>query len=263
VGELGHDFKIKIKVYLAPDRDAYRELTGGNRKSEWSIGSALAGEDTIVMFSPRGSYREKVHADAAQVFAHELAHVTLFNVLRRQDVPNWLQEGIAQMVARDWSRVDTARLTVAVLADRLIPLSELTGRWPANESEAHLAYAESLSLVLYLRDNLYLTPLLAAIRDGQDTLGALQKTTGLDLSELEKRWHEYLRRKHTWVLLFDEGCLWGFMALLLVLGYFVVRWQRRKQYARLDDPVRRRRKGRHYDDIDDLIDDSKWGDGWY
>jgi len=263
IKEIGQDFKLKVQVYLAPDRDTYRALLGNSRKSEWSIGSALPGQDTIVMFSPRGTYREKVRADSAQTFAHELAHITLFNVLRRQDIPMWLQEGIAQMVSGERSAADTARLTIAVLADHLIPLDELTYRWPTDESRARLAYAEALSLVLYLRDNLFLTPLLVNMRDGQDAVAALEKTADMDLLTLEKQWHEYLRRKHTWIMLFDEGCLWAFAALLLVVGYFVVRWQRRKQYAKLDEPTHGRRRGRHYDDIDDLIENSKWGDGWY
>lgn len=263
VKEIGQDFKIKIKVYLAPDRESYRALLGGSRRSEWSIGSALAGKDTIVMFSPRGSYREKVQADAAQVFAHELAHIALFNVLRRKDVPRWLTEGVAQMVAREWNKSDSVRLTIAVLSDNLIPLADLADHWPSDKTQAKLAYAESLSLVLFLRDNLYLTPLLVAMRDGTDWLTALRKVTEMDFDTFLGQWHDYLKRKHTWILLFDEGCLWVFMALLLVAGYFVVKLQRRRQYARLDDQERGRRKGRHYDDIDDLIDDSKWGDGWY
>jgi len=158
-------------------------------------------------------------------------------------------------------------MTLAVLGDSLIPLYELTYRWPKTERRAKVAYAQSLSFVLYLRQNLYLTPLLTEMRRGKNAHEALVEVTGLNLFQLENRWLRYLQRKHTWIMLFNEGCVWFAMALILVVGYVLVKLRRRRQYETLDgdDGSRRRRsqRGRRFDDVDDLLDESKWGDGWH
>jgi len=259
VEELGLDFKVKVTVYLAPDRETYNELQPRGHVPEWSIGTALVSRNTIIMFSPRGVTRESVRSDTAEVFAHELAHVTLHILARGQRLPRWLQEGVAQLVARQWRTRDTLNLTWAVLLGRLIPLSNLGNNWPKSGGRARLAYTESLSFIIYLRQNLYLTPVLIKLRNGMPLHDALVEVTERNLLELEAAWRSNLRRRQTWILLFDEGFLWFAMALLLIVGYVVVKFRRRKQYQRLGDGVRVRRSRADAEaELDDLLDEDNY-----
>jgi len=235
--EFGVPLTGKVIVFLAPDRETFTRLQPRNHVPEWAIGTALSSRNTIVMFSPRGANQESVRADAAQVFAHELAHIELDRLADGRYLPRWFQEGVAQLVAREWRTGDTFRLSMAVLADRLIPLANLGAHWPKSASRAKLAYVESLSVVIYLRTNLFLKPLLERIAAGESFHDALIEVTGRDLFALEADWHDFLHRRQTWMLLLDDGCIWFFAAAVLFVGYLLVRARKRRKYETLDDDL--------------------------
>jgi len=235
LSEMGQNSTTKINVYLAPDRGTFDTLQPKHHAPEWSVGTAIAAQETIVMFSPRGSLKEGVRADDAEVFAHELAHLYLADLLKSRSIPRWLQEGLAQMVARQWERGDALRLTLAVLVDRLIPLSALMNRWPEAQGPAHLAYAEAFSFTLFLRKKQYLAPMLSAMNNGRGAPEALTAISGKDLRQLEEEWRAYLKENQTWVLLSNQGCLWTFAALMAFAAFFLLKLRRRRQYEALDD----------------------------
>ncbi|MDP8225640.1 MAG: hypothetical protein P9L99_19935 [Candidatus Lernaella stagnicola] len=235
IGALGKDFDAEILVYLAPDRETYESLQPGRNVPKWSVGVAYPHKQTIYMFSPSGALREGLHGNLAQTFLHEMSHVALFEVLNRRHPPKWLTEGVAQMVAQQWSSTDSVRLTVALIFDGLIPLKELTRRWPSGESRAKLAYAESLSFVIFLKKKGWLTPVLDELAAGESSTRALRNATGLSLSQLEKRWRKFLEREQSWLSLLNHGCIFGAMSLLAVFSWFVFRLRQRRRYETLDD----------------------------
>ena len=237
VRTLPGDFDAKVLVYLAPDRETYESLQPGRNVPTWSVGVAYPKKRTIIMFSPTGALREGLHGSTARTFVHELSHVALFEILGRRHPPRWLDEGVAQMVAQEWSSYDSVRLTAAVLFDGLIPLSELTTRWPKTGSRAKLAYAVSLSLVIYLKHKRRLKPLIAALAEGQSSSRALHSATGLSLSGLQKRWRRYLERRHTWLTILNRSCIWSGMSLLAIISWIIFRLRQRRRYEALDDDM--------------------------
>jgi hypothetical protein len=73
----------------------------------------------------------------------------------------------------------------------LIKLDALCGAFPADAGQAELAYAESESLVRYIRDQhgaTDLAALLAAYADGVSCDGGVQRVLHLSLSQLEEAW---------------------------------------------------------------------------
>lgn len=239
VRELGADFDAKILVYLAPDRETYEALQPGRKPPSWSVGVAHSSERTILLFSPTGALREGLHGDTATTFMHETAHIALHEIVGGRRVPRWLNEGVAQMIAREWSTDDAFRLTVGALFDGLIPLDDLMRGWPETASRAKLAYAQSLSLAIYLKEKRQLKPLLAAIAGGQAPRRALRTVTGQSLPQFEKRWRRYLERRQTWLVVLNRSCIWGGMALLAILAGVIVLIRRRRKYETLDDPAYR------------------------
>lgn len=233
---MGEVFEEKITVYLAPDRETYNALQPQRTAPEWSVGTAIPRKNMLIMFSPSGAFREGIRGNTKQTFIHELTHLALHRLAGDRRVPRWLDEGLAQMLAGQWSTSDSYRLTVAVLFGRLIPLDELVRGWPDGAARARLAYAQSLSLVIYLDKEGYLQPLLQAIKQGYPNQKALKAAIGLaSLRDLEKNWRRYLRRHHTWLVVLNHGCIWSLIGLLALVAYFVMRRKRRRQYERLDD----------------------------
>jgi hypothetical protein len=234
---LGVDVTAQTEVYLAPDRAAFEQLQPGRHVPKWAVGTALADEKKIVIYSPAGAWREGLQGEAAQTFVHELSHIYLPEALGHREPPRWLNEGFARMVAAEWRTNDSLRLTMALLFDEFIPLQELVSRWPSGESRAKLAYAESFSFVWFLDRRGYLRPFLTQLKNGESVAAALRHASGLNLASLEKQWRRYLRSRHTWLAVLDQGVMWAFMAALLVLGWWLVRRRRRAQYERLDDDL--------------------------
>ncbi len=232
---LGVDPPDKVVVRLVPNREAYESIQPDQRPPKWSAGAARVDEKTIFLFSPSGALREGLRGGDADVFVHELSHVYLYLALGERRAPRWLDEGVARMIAGEWSSMDSARLTLALLVDGLIPLRELVTQWPAAGERARLAYAESLSLAIFLRQQGWLAPLLAKLKGGYSVVDALPLATGLGLSGLEAQWKTHLRRHHTWLTMLNQGAMWFLLAVLLVLGWIVTKIRRRRQYERLDD----------------------------
>ncbi|NLH50335.1 MAG: hypothetical protein GX444_17280 [Myxococcales bacterium] len=227
----------KVNVLLAPDRASFDQLQPDGRAPEWAVGTANVKTRTIIVYSPRGALDKRLSDEYEKTVLHELSHVYLSDAVQGRHLPRWLNEGVAQLVAGQWTSMDAARLTVTLLLDRLIPLKDLINHWPETESRAKLAYAESLALTNYLQESGRLSPVLENIRAGQTSSEALKSATGASLQTFEKRWLRFLRQKYTWLSILNQGCLWTFMALLLVVGWFLVKLRRKKQYERLDDDL--------------------------
>jgi hypothetical protein len=249
---LGQDIDTKVDVHLAPSREVFNSLQPAGRAPEWAAGTAIVEELRMVMFSPADAWGEGVRGESADVFVHELTHLYLYEALGGRHAPRWFDEGLARMVAGEWHTQDEVRLTFATLFNRLIPLNDLVRRWPAASERAGLAYAESLSLVMFIRQRGWLTPLIESLQDGYDAPDALRRATGLSLPQLEKRWRKHLRAHHTWLAILDQTLMWGLLALLLVGGWLLIRRRRRRQYDRLDEPSPRSRPLRE-DQLDEYI----------
>ena len=237
VDTLGHDYSGEIEVYLAPDRASFDALHGGGKVPSWAVATARPSQRTITMFSPSGALGEGLRGDMAETFAHELTHVAVYLYLGKRQPPRWLTEGLAQWVAGQWSVTDSWRMTMALLAARTIPLHELIRGWPQSAARAKLAYAQSLSLVDFLREKGLLAPLLRELRDGYPSKVALMRATGSGPAELEKRWLRYARRRHSWLLAIDRRFFYAVAGFAAMIGWMFTRRRRRERYERLDDDV--------------------------
>lgn len=126
---------------------------------------------------------------------HELAHVMLYRSMGASysNLPNWLSEGIASL-AEQYPNADyTQVLTIAIQNDTLLDIPNLCGPFPADQSGAILAYAESDSFVRYLRDTYGtsgLQTLVNAYADGVTCEQGTQRALGLPLAQLDLRWRQ-------------------------------------------------------------------------
>jgi hypothetical protein len=170
--------------------------------------------------------------DLVQVFRHELAHVALFDAAGGAHVPRWFNEGFAVFASGESSFTRLRTLWTATVADKLIPLERLDAGFPANESDAEIAYAEAVDVVRYLvrhRERFRFQGLVERLRAGQEFAAALKEAYGIDLVELEQEWREDVAKRYTfWPVLFSGSVVW-----VGVLGLFVVGWRKRKQRARV------------------------------
>lgn len=181
-GQLTSDFgtgpRSSIQVILYPNQ-AFFDVT---RAPAWT-GALNDGKLRIPLQG-----LDSVTPDLARVLKHELAH-SFVNQISLGRCPQWLNEGIAQMLEPRSVGVRGSRLAELFKAEQEIPLNALEGGFLALAgTEATLAYDESLATVEYIRSTYGMSDVLRVLERigrGESTESALRSTIHCDYRQLQ------------------------------------------------------------------------------
>ncbi len=222
VEDLGIDFEEKTKVYLAPSSREYQEIQPGKGVPSWSAGVAYPGLNLIIIKSPKAIKVGNI--DLIKVFKHEFTHIALGRAFKgNENVPRWLDEGLAMYESREWNFSRTFTMTRAVLTDSLIPLSEITHSFPKEADRARLAYSESFYLISYLINRCGRESFHQFIKEysgGKRLKKVLMEVYGIRLEELEEKWRNYLKLRFSWIpIITSATTLWFLITIAFILGY--------------------------------------------
>lgn len=205
---------------LAPEGAGYPKYASGVAYSE--IG--------LVLLTEQPRYPGERH-DLVQIFRHELAHVALHDAVGHRNVPRWFNEGFAVHASGEAVTDRMQTLWTATLAGNLLPLADLAQRFPADATDASIAYAQAADVVRYLlrsHESYRFRALIERLRTGQDFEAALSDAYATDLSNLEYEWREDVARRYTfWPVLFSGSMVW-----MGALGLFVWGWRKRQKRNR-------------------------------
>ena len=214
-----------LDVYIYPSmadlRSALR-LTG----RDWLGGEAMPelGVLLVTSVNPRTAA-----FDLGQSIPHELSHLLIYRRLGAQygNVPRWFDEGLATSLEMAQDVSYEALLTEAVAQEATIPLEQLCAAFPEGDAEVRLAYAQSASVVKFIRQSYgmrALRDLVDAYADGAACGSGVQRVLGETIDELEYSWLagekpvspfvRFLRLNGLWVTLAGAGFL--IMGLLLI-----------------------------------------------
>lgn len=226
---LGEEVLGEVHVRVARD---HREMAGlapvGAPYPKYASGVAYPALDLVLLTVVPPHPGEKL--DLLQVFRHELLHVALHDALGDR-APRWFDEGLAVHASGELYLDRLGTLATATLARTLLPLRELTHRFPAGEADASVAYAQAADLVRYLlrSDGGHrFRSLIERMRSGADFESALGDAYGLSLADLESEWQKDVARRYTfWPVLLGGSAVWVVLFVLLGFGY-----ARRKERAR-------------------------------
>jgi hypothetical protein len=191
------------------------------RYSEPNVGGiAKPDESFIAVKAPklmRGLY------DFDGTLRHELVHVLLARNYNVDELPRWLNEGIAMVLAREHRWNSVYHVGIMYLQGRLIHYRELTWVFhePGREMEFGNAYAQSLLMTRYLMERLgedafwELLSDLDSMRFGQ----AMQKHLEMIPPEFLDAWRRSLWKMALGVSVVSGIGLFQIGALLLILAY--------------------------------------------
>lgn len=243
VEDLGFDFKGITQVYLAPSPSKYQEIQPGQWVPSWSAGVAYPGLNLIILKSPRAIKGGRIDLD--KVLKHELTHIAVGRAfVGREEVPRWLDEGLAMYESREWDFSRVSAITRAVLTDSLIPLSQITDRFPHEATRAELAYVQSFYLVSFLVSKYGKDKFHEFIREYGSGTGlekVLIKVYSLRWDEFEERWKDYLKLRFSWIpIITSTTTLWFLVTIVFILGYVrkkKVKRQIFEQWEREDDDL--------------------------
>src|SRR5262249_41751771 len=131
---------------------------------------------------------DSVTPDLARILKHELTH-SFVNQLSMGRCPVWLNEGVAQAMEPRSLGLRGSRLGQLFQQDHEIPLNMLESSFTGfSESEATLAYDESLAVVEYIRSNYGMSGvvrLLERIGSGDSAESALRWIVHSDYRQLQ------------------------------------------------------------------------------
>ncbi|MCR4408013.1 MAG: peptidase MA family metallohydrolase [Anaerolineae bacterium] len=221
-----------LHLYLYASTD---DLQGAllPRQREWIGGEAFPELDNLLIAVPP---EEGYTLFMRRIIPHEITHILLYHATGGDTarVPPWLSEGLATFNEELPDPDAASLLHTALDEDRLLSLDSLCGSFPADTEQARLAYAQSASLVRFVRDffgEQTIANLVNAYADGMSCRGAVDRVLGLSLEQLDSRWRAYLGAQTPQVALWRAAAPWLLLVLLSGLTVFLY----------LDFPATRRR----------------------
>lgn len=217
---ISHPPAFRLRLIVTPDRHTFDSVTAG-RLPGWGVGVAFPGTNTIVVTS---------EANVLQTLRHELAHLTLRNVVGR--VPRWFDEGYASRAAGEWGRLDGLRVNWAFLWGDIPNLTVVNRHLRTGAASANASYALATTAVLLLErlgGDRGLTPLMETLAATSDFDRALRRTYGMTLDQFEALWHKEVKSRYGWLLLATSFS--GFWTI--VAGAVVLVWLRRRRRDRV------------------------------
>jgi len=223
VSDVGDYLTGKTTIILAPSIEEFQRTQPGREKMPlWAAAVAYPERNLVIIRSP-GAVRGG-RFDYRKIFIHEFTHIVLGKALQHRDVPTFLAEGIAMYESSEWEFSRTAALTRAVLTGRLIPLRELWDRFPADQADAELAYAESFMFVSFLINRYGSAAFQQFIKSYAESgnLGySVQQMTGKHLVTLEGEWVDDLKVRVPWVpIVTSATTFWFILTAIFIYSYF-------------------------------------------
>ncbi len=214
-----------IDVVLSATFADFAQAQPGNPPS-WAAGTAYADRGEVYLRT------RMPHAGADpidKVFVHELVHVLLGERFAMQPIPRWLNEGAAQLFARELSPRDHATLVQAAIGGGLLPLETITDGWPRSPAMARLAYAQSVDFVAFLAEQGEdsLSIVIDALARAEPLNTALERGTGRSLEALEEDWRGRMTFWHALIpVLGGSGVTWGVGSVI----FLIAGWRRRRAF---------------------------------
>ncbi len=212
---------------------------------EWVGGQAYPELGTFVAAIPPDN---SSLSTMKRVIPHEITHLLIYQAAGGAFgfVPSWLNEGLATLSEELPDPEAAIVLETALSQDNLVPLETLCGPFPLDAGEARLSYAQSASVVSFIRDRYGrqgLARLISAYADGASCRGGVERALGVSLEGLETQWRASLQPRSKWLVFLEKAGpwlgLWGGSCLMTLLFLETIPfsiWRRRRE-AREESPA--------------------------
>ncbi len=208
---------INIYIYDAQHNlEQAMRLTGRS----WVVGQAHPELGNILVAIPFG---EGYMSQMRRYIPHEITHLLVYRHVTPDGyryVPEWLDEGLATANEQLPTPEQALVLEEARTQGRLLSLEDLCAPFPPKAETTFLAYAQSGSLVRFIREQYgagKIRDLLAAYADGASCAGGVQEALNTSLSDLEATWRASLEPRPPWYLLVERIGTWVGLWMLSVL----------------------------------------------
>ncbi|HOR27349.1 MAG TPA: hypothetical protein PLG73_04930 [Candidatus Sumerlaeota bacterium] len=187
----------------------------------------------------REAFFRQTPVEQQRTLVHEMVHLILGRRVRGE-LPGWLNEGLAMLVAGEGNYRSAWRVQVAGAFGALIPLEQLESQVAIGSELQELAYAQSLSVTRFYLERswpestggpggLNPAPLARELADPLEGPRLLTRLWDVHFRRsLEAQWRRDHRNVWTWIaFLSGSGFIWLFAGVLFLLAYW-----RKRRFAR-------------------------------
>jgi hypothetical protein len=153
----------------------------------------------LAMWRPMPEPQHGISARDAQTrwaytLVHEFTHAFVARYRSNTDIPTWLNEGLAEILAQhEFPRRET-RIQARAIAERRGDLSDLFTDDGLKTPSDYPVMQTVVEYLLYTNKNNFI-PMINAIKDGSEPESALKKFYNLDYGTLEQQWRRDLQRR--------------------------------------------------------------------
>ena len=188
--DTGAELEKPAKLYIYANTQDLREAM--IYPQEWTGGVAFTRYGIIAI----GIASDNLYWGKRAV-AHELTHLVIHQMTLNpyNDLPTWLDEGLAMHTEGVLGLEYTAYLNTAIAEEGLISVRSLSSPFSAYTKQSLLSYAQSYSLVNFLikkYGQAQMLELLLTFRQGSSYDSALEKVYGFDMDGLDTLWQDYV-----------------------------------------------------------------------
>lgn len=215
VADIGGDPQKPLRLYVyksAPDLLGAVQID----RKEWLVGQAYPDTGTCLVVIPQDQTKAQ---EMERVIPHEISHLLVGTITPH--LPYWLDEGLATDNEGISDPNAEPLLAEAVLRKQLLSFDQLCFGFPEDSREAALAYAQSRSLVVFIRERYGragLQRLINAYNDTNDCHAGVQQALGISLSSLAAQWESSLPQRRGLISLLEANGAW----VALWLGSFII-----------------------------------------
>jgi hypothetical protein len=217
-----------VQVFVYSSQDALQTTLISTNQS-WVAGHAAPELGSAVVSLPPGVDQS---LEIQRQVPHEIAHIMIYRYMgaEYQYLPSWFSEGIASLM-ENYNRPEyNVILEKAVRERALIPLSQLCNVFPTDPDLVQLSYAESYSILSYIRQEYGVAgvqALIAAYDQGVGCDRGVEIALGKSLTQLERKW-----KQETFYRVRNLLIIGGLSVILLLLvagiAWIVIRKSRKE-----------------------------------
>jgi len=188
----------RAKIFIFADQKSFHQRTGA---PSWSMG--YADRDSYLFQSRAIVTYLQEEGWMNGLLPHEISHLILHDFIAPENIPIWIDEGIAQLFESDKYVIADRMMRTLVRRGQFIPLETLN-RWDIRrETDAvkvEIFYAQSLSLVHFLREEFgyeNFCRFCRSLRDGKPLEESLQSAYPVkirSLDDLQSAWLSFINR---------------------------------------------------------------------
>jgi hypothetical protein len=230
-----------VTFVITPSEKEWYRLTAG--APLWANGVAYAERGVAVLKSPRFGLP---YGPLPSTAVHEYVHLLLEAGAREADIPRWLNEGLAQVLAGQLDYMDDALLARAAAAGRVHSFSRIEGMMGMNSLDARQAYAESAVAVQLLQSRFGMSGisnLVHELRAGAPYDETFRRIFAVSPGAFESEYTLYVQN-HFRISFLGDTELWVSVAFVLLVGAagVAVYLRRRRTVRRWREEDRRERR---------------------